>query len=252
MRESVLVTGAATSVGRVVAERFQRRGDRVHVCDVDAAALSEMLAANPEIRGTTAHVGRAADVQRIFDDAAWMGDVTVLINNVGIGGPRAALEDVSIADWSETIETNLSGTFYLMKHAIPGMKRLRRGVIINVSSGSTRTRLPARTPYVTSKFGVEGLTLNAARELGPFNIRCNAILPGMINNDRMRRIVRASAEASGRTVEQVEEAYLKYISLRSKTEPSEVADMILFIASEGAKMVTGELIAVSGNCEWEE
>jgi len=93
--------------------------------------------------------------------------------------------------------------------------------------------------------------LNAARELGPFNVRCNAILPGMIDNARMQRIVANIAAESGRTTDEVESDYLKYISMRSKVQPEDLAQMVLFLASNLASKVTGELIAVSGNVEWE-
>jgi NAD(P)-dependent dehydrogenase (short-subunit alcohol dehydrogenase family) len=161
------------------------------------------------------------------------------------------MEEVSCKEWDETINVNLSGMFYCMRQVIPGMKKRGGGVIINFSTGSTRTRLPLRAPYVASKVAVEGLTLNAARELGPFNIRCNAILPGMINNERMRRIVANNAASTGRTADEVERDYLNYISLRAKIEPEELADMVQFLASDKAAKVTGELIAVSGNVEWE-
>jgi len=251
MADNVIVTGGADSVGRVMAERFLARGDKVHICDVNAEAMAQTLGANPGMRGTVANVGDAGAVERVFADAAWMGDVTVLVNNVGIGGPRSTIEDTDYADWDACININLNGMFYCIKNAVPAMKRQQRGAIINFSSGSTRTRLPLRSAYVASKAGVEGLTLNLARELGPFNIRCNAILPGMINNARMQSIVRANAAAQGRTPEEVEAEYLKYISMHTKIEPSELADMVLFLASEGARKVTGELISVSGNSEWE-
>ncbi|MES2116079.1 MAG: SDR family oxidoreductase [Pseudomonadota bacterium] len=252
MIEHIVVTGGADSVGRVIAERFHRAGAKVHICDIRADALAATLAANPGMRGTLANVGQAADVERVFSEArGWMEHVSVLVNNVGIGGPRAALEEVGDDDWQQTMAVNLNGVFYCMKQAIPDMKTRRHGAIINFSTGSTRTRLPLRAPYVASKAAVESLTLNAARELGPFQIRCNAVLPGMINNERMRRIVQANAEASGRTAQAVEQDYLKYISMRSKIEPDEIADMVQFLASDGARKVTGELIAVSGNVEWE-
>jgi NAD(P)-dependent dehydrogenase (short-subunit alcohol dehydrogenase family) len=251
--DHVVVTGGADSVGRVIAERFLARGDKVHICDVRPEALKETLAANPGITGTHADVGDHEAVARVFREAAAeMGDVTVLVNNVGIAGPHAAIEDIRIEDWEESLRVNLSGMFFCMQRAIPMMKRRGGGAIINFSTGSTRTRLPHRTPYVVSKFGVEGLTLNAARELGPFHIRCNAILPGMIKNARMQGIVAAKALQSGSTIAEVEEGYLKHISMRVQIEPSELADMVLFLASDAARKITGELIAVSGNLEWEE
>jgi NAD(P)-dependent dehydrogenase (short-subunit alcohol dehydrogenase family) len=252
MQDNVIVTGGADSVGRVIAERFLRSGARVHICDVRAEAVRATLAENPGMTGTVANVGVPAQVQVVFEDAQRaFGDATVLVNNVGVGGPRAAIEDIADEGWRETLDINLGGMWQFMKRVIPAMKRNRRGSIINFSTGSTRTRLPMRTAYVVSKAAVESLTLNAARELGPFNVRCNAILPGIINNERMQRIVKGLAEEGGRTVDEVEADYLKYISLRTKVQPEDLADMVLFLASNGASKITGELIAVSGNLEWE-
>ena len=253
MAENVLVTGGADSVGRVIAEAFAARGDKVHICDVNASALALTLAANVAMRGTLANVGDRAEVADVFEAArAWMGEVTVLVNNVGIGGPRANIEDIDIAQWQETLDVNVNGMLYCMQQAIPAMKARRHGAIINFSTGSTRTRPPMRTAYVVSKYAVEGLTLNAARELGPHNIRCNAILPGAINNVRMKKIVSDKAAALGQPLEAVTQEFLKYISMRTMVEPAEIADMVLFLASDGARKVTGELISVSGNVEWED
>lgn len=252
MSEAVVITGGGNSVGREMAERFLARGDRVHICDVEPAYLDATLAANPGMSGSVADVGDASAVNRMFAEARQrIGEPTVLVNNVGIGGPRAEMEDVSVDDWDRTIRINLSGMFYCIREAVPAMKRGRHGVIVNFSTASTRTRLPLRAPYVASKAGVEGLTLNAARELGRHGVRCNAILPGMINNERMRGIIRRNAEAAGKTERAIEDEYLQFISMRTKIEPSEIADMVLFLASPAARKVTGELISVSGNVEWE-
>lgn len=252
MTENVLITGGADSVGRAIAEAFAARGDSVHVCDVNGEALVRMLAANPSIKGTLASVDDPLAVRQVMADSAWMGDVTVLVNNVGIGGPRANIEDIDVSLWQKTMDVNVGGMLYCMQQVIPAMKARRRGAIINFSTGSTRTRLPMRTAYVASKFAVEGLTLNAARELGPFNIRCNAVLPGAINNARMRQIMSDRADALKQPLDEVTQDVLKYISMRTMVELSEIADMVLFLASEAAKKVTGELISVSGNVEWEE
>lgn len=253
MPESVLVTGGADSVGRVIAQAFAARGDRVHVCDLDADALARTLAEDPRLSGTLASVAHPAQVARVFAEAREkVGDISVLVNNVGVGGPRAAIEDIDLGDWQRTFDANVTGMLACMQQAIPAMKARRHGVILNFSTGSTRTRLPMRTAYVASKFAVEGLTLNAARELGPHQIRCNAILPGPINNARMRRIVSDKAQAEGRPVDEVQQEMLRYISMRCMVEPEEIADMVLFLASDAARKVSGELISVSGNAEWEE
>ncbi|HWW79241.1 MAG TPA: SDR family NAD(P)-dependent oxidoreductase, partial [Steroidobacteraceae bacterium] len=136
--ESVLVTGAASSVGRLIAERFAAEGGNVHICDVQEAALRETLAANPDIRGTVGSVGKPDDVCRIFAEArTWLDPPTILVNTVGIGGPRAPIEDVSIDDWLESFGVNVHGMFYCIREAVPAMKRAGRGVILNFSSGST-------------------------------------------------------------------------------------------------------------------
>jgi NAD(P)-dependent dehydrogenase (short-subunit alcohol dehydrogenase family) len=253
MADSVLVTGGADSVGRVMAEAFAARGDRVHICDVRADPLAATLAANPGMRGTLADVGDPAALARVVAEASgWLGEISVLVNNVGIGGPRAGIEDIDLDDWNRTLAVNVTAMFQAMKLVVPGMKRRGGGAIVNFSTGSTRTRLPGRTAYVVSKFAVEGLTLNAARELGPHNIRVNAILPGMIDNARMRGIIEAKSHETGRATASIEADYLRFISLRAKTQPADLAAMVLFLASDAGRLVTGELIAVSGNLEWED
>src|SRR5437763_1261650 len=147
--ESVLVTGGGDSVGRVMAERFLARGDKVHICDVRKEALDSALAANPGLTGTLADVGDYDAVQKVFDDAAAaIGDVTVLVNNVGVAGPRAAIEDIKLKDWEDCLRINVGGMFFCIQRAIPMMKRRGGGAIVNFSTGSTRTRLPNRLPYV--------------------------------------------------------------------------------------------------------
>lgn len=253
MVNAAVITGGADGIGRAIAQRFLASGFKVHVCDNREDAIVAVTAEHPEIRGTVGDVGKAEDVARIFAEAeSWMGPVTVLVNNVGIGGPRAAIEDIASDDWKESFRVNVAGTLYCMQAVIPAMKARRSGAIVNVSTASTRTRLPLRTAYVASKFAVEGLTLNAARELGPFGIRCNAILPGIMNNARMDSIIASRAQAEGRSPADIEQDYLRCVSLRQRTNPEDVAEMALFLASPAGARVTGELLSVSGNLEWEE
>ena len=251
-RDTVLVTGGVDGLGRAIARACLEAGWQVHVCDLNAVAVSNFVAEHPSISATVADVGRGDDVRRLFREAQTrLGPIGALINNVGIGGPSAAIEMISLADWEECLRVNVTGTFLCMQAAVEQMKKAGGGSIINISSASTRTRLPLRTPYIASKFAVEGMTLNAARELGPYGIRCNALLPGVLNNARMDGIVARRAEAEGRTAREVERDLLSMISLRARTELEEVAAMALFLASVAGARVTGELIAVSGNLEWE-
>ncbi|HWW57794.1 MAG TPA: SDR family oxidoreductase [Sphingopyxis sp.] len=251
--ERVLVTGAGDSVGRAIAERFLQKGAKVHICDVRGDAVAATLAANPGMSGSATDVGIRAEVDALFDDVrANLGNLSVLVNVVGMAGPRAPIEDIDEDEWDKTIAVNLSGMFYTMKRAVPMLKANGGGSIVNFSTCSTRTGIPFRAPYIASKAGVEGLTKNSARELGPSGIRVNAILPGIINNDRFRFIVQRNVDATGRSFEDIENDYLKYVSLRCKVELGEFADMVDFITSDAGKKITGEIIAVSGNMEWEE
>lgn len=250
--QSVVVTAAGQSVGRVMAEKFLARGDKVHVCDIDARLVDQVLAANPGMSGTACDVADEAQVRRLFDDArARLGPIDVLVNTVGIAGPRGPIESLSLADWRATMAANLDSMFLTIRQVVPDMRRNKRGAIVNFSTGSTKTVMPFRSPYVASKAGVEGLTKALARELGPDNIRINAILPGMIDNERMRGIIARIAQQEGRSAEAVEQAALQFISMRSKIQPAEIADMVLFLCSDAARHVSGQLIGVDGNIEWE-
>jgi NAD(P)-dependent dehydrogenase (short-subunit alcohol dehydrogenase family) len=252
MSQNVVVTGAGDGIGRAIAERFLAAGANVHICDVDAAHLERAIAANPGLGGTEADVGVAADVVRTIDEAeARMGPLDVLVNNAGIAGPRAPMEAIGDEDWDRVIRVNLHGMFYAMKRVIPSMKERGSGAIVNISTGSVQSVPVDRSVYNVSKAAVEGLTRTMARELGPFGIRVNAIRPGMVNNERMRGIVRRIAEQEGRTYGDVESGFLQFVSMRTKIEPAEIADCAVFLASDAARHVTGQVIAVDGGTEWE-
>jgi NAD(P)-dependent dehydrogenase (short-subunit alcohol dehydrogenase family) len=223
------------------------------VCDVDATALEEAVAAIPGLRATVADVGEPAGVEALFAEALrWMGGLDVLVNNHGIAGPRGYLEDLAWDDWDRCIRVNLGGMFLTMKQAIPHFKRQRTGCIINLITTSVRTGLPKRAAYVAGKAGALGLTRNAARELGPWNIRVNAVLPGFMNNDRGRGVLARVAHDKGVPLEVMEAEALRFVSMRTWIEMEEVADACAFLASDAARHISGQELGVCGNVEWEE
>jgi NAD(P)-dependent dehydrogenase (short-subunit alcohol dehydrogenase family) len=250
-RVSVIV-GGATSVGRAIAERFGELGDRVYVADISAVGIAELNASRGIIAtvvDATDPAAMAAFFERVQAEARALD---VLVNAVGLAGPHAALEDVSVQDWDNTLRGSVGAAFYAIRAVAVGMKQRGRGAIINFSSASTRTGLPARTPYVVAKAAVEALTRNMARELGPFGVRINAILPGAIDNERLRRTFVTAARERGISPEAYEEESLRYVSMRCKIGLAELVAMVEFLSSDAAIHVTGQLIAVDGNSEWEE
>ena len=249
----VIITAAASGIGRAIAERFHKNGYKVFICDIDAQAMAATLAALPSLRGSVTDVGDPKQVEAMFAEAlTWTKGVDVLINNHGIAGPRGFVEDLDYEEWDRCIRVNLSGMFYTIKQAVPLMKQQRSGCIINLSTTSARTGLPKRTAYVAGKVGVLGLTKNLARELGPWNIRCNTILPGFMDNARGRGVLANVAKDKGVSLEAMEQEALRYVSMRTWIQMSEVADACAFLASDEAKHISGQELAVCGNAEWEE
>lgn len=251
--QRVVVNAAGRGVGRVVARCFHEAGARVVACDVDAAGIDSLGAECPGLRGVVADAGKEADVARVFERAhAEFGGVDILVNNVGIAGPTAPAEEVTLDDWNESLRVNLTSHFLFARAAIPSMKAQKSGLIVTISSGSARVGLPLRLPYVVTKGALLSLTTNLARELGPAGIRVNAILPGPVRGERIERVVRAKAEALGVSPEAYLEDHLRYVSLRCMTEPGDIAETIRFLASPGGARISGQLIGVDGNVEWEE
>ena len=251
--KNVLVTAGAAGIGKAIATCFLDTGANVFVCDIDENALCVLYDEYPRIRGTVTDVGNPEAVQSMVRTAAeTMGGIDVLVNNAGIGGPRAAVEEIDIDEWQRTIDVNLNGAFYCIREATPHMKQQNSGVILNIITSSVKVGLPLRSPYVASKAGLIGLSYNLARELGPYNIRSNCISPGLIDNARGRGLVTAHAKSTGISEAEAEQEFLKYFSLNCWIKPEEVGAMAVFLASDEARHITGQHIAVDGNAEWEQ
>jgi len=246
----VLVTAGAAGIGRAFAEVFADAGAKVFLCDVDRVALDAFRAARPEIGAGFADVADARQVDGLFDDASvFLGGLDVLINNAGIAGPTAPVEDIAIADWDRTIAIDLNGMFYCTRRAVPMLKAAGGGSIINLSSVAGRLGFPLRTPYAAAKWAVVGFTKSLAIELGPANIRVNAIQPGMVEGERIERVIAAKAKALGLTHEQYRQQLVSKVSLRRAVSPYDIANMALFLATEAGKNISGQALSVCGNVE---
>jgi NAD(P)-dependent dehydrogenase (short-subunit alcohol dehydrogenase family) len=249
----VLVTAGAGGCGLVISRTLSDLGASVMACDIDAARAADLQEQRSDICTFVGDVSDEGTVERLFSEAEHqLGGIDVLVNNVGIAGPTAEVEAISNADWNRTIATNLTSHFLCVRRAVPGMKSRRDGLIVSISSGSARTGLPLRLPYVVSKVAVLGMTSNLARELGPHGIRVNSILPGPIRGERMQRVIGAKAQALGKSPQDYESELLRYVSLRCMVEPEDIAAMVAFLASSAGRHISGQHIGVDGNQEYEE
>lgn len=246
----VLVTAAARGIGAAIARAFVSAGARVHICDVDPAALESTLAAGEGITGTLADVSDPESVDTLFEQArAALGGLDVLVNNAGIAGPTAPLEEISIAAWRRTLAVDLDGAFFCARRAVPLLKAAGGGCIVNISSTSGVMGCPNRSPYAASKWALIGLTKTWAMELGAFNIRVNAVCPGVVEGERLERVIAADARATGKTKEQVRASYAAGMSMRTFIDAADVAAAVVFLCSPDAARISGQALGVDGHTE---
>ena len=245
----VLVTAGAAGIGRAIANAFVEDGARVHVCDVDEAALAECRATLGATTSLT-DVSREDQVKRLVDEAAEaLGGLDVLVNNAGIAGPTGTVDDIATSAWRQTIDINLNGQFYCAHYAVPLLRAAGEAAIVNMSSSAGRFGYAFRTPYSASKWAIVGFTQSLAKELGPAGIRVNAILPGIVKGPRMEGVIRARAEQVGVPYETMEAEYLQRISLRHMVTPEDIAATALFLCTQAGWNISGQSISVCGNVE---
>jgi NAD(P)-dependent dehydrogenase (short-subunit alcohol dehydrogenase family) len=248
--QRVVITAAAGGIGRVIAEAFLARGDQVAVCDVDVAAVEQFRAAYPQASAAVVDLADGNALDRWLDEAiGTLGGVDVLVNNAGTKGPTAYIEDVDPADWSACLTVSLDSHYRCARRVAPLLKQQRSGTIIEISSMAGMYGYGMRTPYAAAKWAVVGLTKSLAIELGPFGVTCNAICPGSVRGDRIDRVIAAEAEQRGVDPQVVADEYVAGQSIKRFVEPSEIADMCLFLSSPAARMVSGQAIGVDGHTE---
>jgi NAD(P)-dependent dehydrogenase (short-subunit alcohol dehydrogenase family) len=245
-----LVTAGANGIGREVARAFVAEGAKVHVCDVDEKALAMLKDSDPEITQSKADVADRNDVDRLFNDGIRvLGGLDVLINNAGVAGPTGRVEEIAPAEWDRCLAINITGQFNCARLAVPYLRQSKNASIVNLSSAAGRLGFPMRTPYSASKWAVVGFTKSLAMELGPAGIRVNAIQPGIVEGDRIRRVFEAKAKARGISFEQMQEEALSFVSMRTTVTPQQLADAILFICSPRGRTISGQAISICGDTQ---
>jgi NAD(P)-dependent dehydrogenase (short-subunit alcohol dehydrogenase family) len=246
----VLVTAGASGIGRAISDVLVAHGAKVHICDVSDAFLEEFRKAHPSAGATRADVSSEEDVARLFAEARrHLGGLDALVNNAGIAGPTGGVEEITPADWRRTLDVCLTGQFLCAHHAVPLIKAAGGGAIVNLSSAAGRFGYAFRTPYAAAKWGVIGFTQSLAKELGPANIRVNAILPGIVEGPRMTGVIEARARQVGVSYAEMEKTYLDRVSLRRMVTAGDVAAMVAFLVSAAGRNISGQSLGVDGNVE---
>jgi 7-alpha-hydroxysteroid dehydrogenase len=234
-----LVTGAGAGIGRSIAETFAGAGAAVCVTDLNADAAEAVASGIVDAGGraigvacnVTSEDDLSAAVQRTVDE---FGSLTILINNAGGGGPKPF--DMPMSDMRWAFELNVFSVFRLCQLAAPHMQAAGGGAILNVTSMSAENRNKRMASYASSKAAESHLTRNIAHDLGPLDIRVNAIAPGATRTDALSKVLTA----------EVEEAMLKHTPLKRLGEPQDMANAALFLCSPAAAWVSGQVLTVSG------
>jgi NAD(P)-dependent dehydrogenase (short-subunit alcohol dehydrogenase family) len=244
----VLVTAGAAGIGLEIARAFVREGAKVHICDVDEKAMAATLASDPALTQSVCDVADRAQVARLFDEALGvLGGLDCLVNNAGIAGPTGKVEEINPEDWERCLAIDLTGQFNCVRLAVPHLKQSKNASIMNLSSQAGKHGFPLRSAYAAAKWGVIGFTKSIAIELGPFNIRVNALLPGLVAGDRIRRVIEAKSQENGVSFKEQEAAMFRSVSIKDYVTPQQLADLVVFTASPRAKTISGQALSVCGD-----
>jgi len=240
-----VITGGGSGIGEACADLFADAGAKVIVV---GRRLEPITAVAERINGAamTCDVSNAQDVEALFAKIVDKhGKVDVMVNNAGIPGPVAPVAEVDLEEWRKCAEINLFGALYCLQNAARIMQNQQSGSIINMSSLMGIQGYPMRSAYCATKFALVGMTEAIARELGPYGVRVNTLLPGAVSGENMDRILARRAEAENRPVEEiVKENYTDPAALKRWVSPEEVAQAALYYASDASSATTGDKMKV--------
>jgi NAD(P)-dependent dehydrogenase (short-subunit alcohol dehydrogenase family) len=247
----VLISAGAQGIGLAMARAFAEAGAHVHVCDSNQRAIDELGASGLPISASQCDVTDRLGVERMFASALeHLGGLDTLINNAGIPGPTGRVDEIAPNEWDRTLAVNITGQYNLARLAVPELIKSERASIICISSAAGRLAFPKRSAYAASKWAVVGFVKTLASELGELGIRVNAILPGMVDGPRIQGVIEAKAKAAGQSSGEILEQGLAGMSVKRMVDPHEVAAAAMFLASDGARAISGEAIGVDNGLRY--
>lgn len=248
--QRVLITAGAAGIGREIARAFAATGAKIFVCDIDAAALNALAGEIAGLKTGVCDVSKRQDIERmVAASAEALGGLDVLVNNAGVSGPTAPVEKMDSDEWEKVMQVDLTGTFNVTRCAIPHIKKSQAGVIINMSSVAGRFGYANRGPYCTAKWGIIGFTKTLSIELGEFGIRANAILPGAVEGPRLQKVFEGRAKESGKPLEEIKREAMGVQSLKRLVDPRDIAALAVFLASNAAKSISGQMLPIDNDMQ---
>ena len=242
----VLITAGGNGIGRAMGQAFEAAGFEIWVTDIQADCLATCPV---HWRKSQVDASNETQVVALFSEITdqW-GGLDALCANAGIAGPTAAVENIKIEDWQRCVSVNLEGAFLAAKYGGP-MLKATRGSIVLTSSTAGIYGFPNRAPYAAAKWGIIGLMKTLAMEWGPAGVRANAICPGAVEGPRMQGVMEREAQAKDTSYQNIYDGYAGGTSMRSLVTAEDIANMAVFLCSAGARLVSGQVIAVDGHTE---
>jgi len=249
--KKIVISAGASGIGWAIAKSCVSKKALVYLCDIDDKALSKVKKHplyNKRIFISAIDASNEVEVIDFFKIIKKkFKKIDALINNVGIAGPTGTIEELESEEWENTMHVNVNSHFYFNKQAIPLLKKTRSATIINISSGAGIMGFPLRSPYAASKWAVVGMTKTLAMELGKYKIRVNAICPGTIKGDRMKRVIKDKAKFRKMSAKKIENEFVSMASMNSWIYEDDIGKMCAFLISDEAERISGQIIGVDGN-----
>ena len=251
--KKIIISAGASGIGLATAKICLARGAIVYLCDINSKFLNKLNNHPLKNKRLFAYLCDAANEYQVSDFFEKVKKKTkkidALINNVGIAGPTSSLEKLKSKVWENTLHIDINSHFYFTKKAIPLIKKSKNGSIVNISSTAGILGFPLRSPYAASKWAIIGVTKTLAMELGKFNIRVNAVCPGTIKGDRMKRVIKDKAKFTKVSIKSVEKDFVSMSSMKQWILEEDIGKMCSFLISNDSSKVSGQVISVDGHTE---
>ena len=251
--KKIIISAGASGIGLAITKVCLSRGAYVYLCDIDDKSIKKLNKhplKNKRLFIYQCDASNEEQVSLFFDKIKKKTKrIDALINNVGVAGPTGSLEKLKSKDWEHTLHVDVNSHFYFTKKAIPLIKKTKNGSIINISSTAGILGFPLRSPYAASKWAIIGVTKTLAMELGKFNIRVNAVCPGTIKGDRMKRVIRDKAKFTKVPSKSIEKDFISMSSMKQWILEEDIGKMCSFLISDDSSKVSGQVISVDGHTE---